>query len=369
MLQHLSKYFIVLFIFISQLNAQTKKSLSSLDNQLVTTAENMISSQFEKGKFSGTILIAHKDSILFEKAYGEASKSYHVLNNMDTKFNIGSNNKMFTATAIMQLYKKQLLKLDTPISQYIDTTWLPEKITDKITIDHLLTHTSGLGDFFNERFEKSSKALFREIKDFKPLVKSSTLAFEPGTNTQYSNTGMLLLGVIIENITGQTYFEYVNKFIYKPIGMEDTGCFEMDMPVENLATGYSFVDGLWENNLFKHVIKGGPSGGGFSTARDLYKFGQSLLNKKLLPQPLLDKQLKIHQKLHGPTYKNYGYGYGFVVIEGKNTKVVGHLGGFYGISSGFFVSLDTGHIISVLSNYDAVGTQVAVELSKILVEN
>jgi len=358
-----------LLFFIIITNCCAQKANNKLDKKLISTASNFINTLGENNEFSGTILIAKKDSILFELASGEASKRYRVKNNINTKFNLGSNNKMFTGIAIMQLYERNLLDLDDKISRYIDSSWLPKSITDKVSIHHLLSHTSGFGDFFNSTYEKSAKEYFRNIEDFKPLIKGDTLAFEPGSQVLYSNMGMLLLGVIIENLTGKSYFDYVSDNIYDPLKMDNTACYEMDKPIENLAIGYYKSDGQWRNNLFKHVIKGGPSGGGFSTVRDLHKFGQGILDNKLISDSSKEILFKIQTKLDGPAYKNYGYGYGFVVIEDKQNKVIGHLGGFTGISSGFFTSLNDGYIICVLSNYDAVATQIAVELSKVLLDN
>ena len=147
-------------------------------------------------------------------------------------------------------------------------------------------------------------------------------------------------------------------------------CYEMDKPIENLAIGYykPESENEWRNNLYKHVIKGGPSGGGFSTVRDLHKFGQAILENRLISKSSMDILSKIHQKLDGPAFDNYGYGYGFVTVKKKNNKMIGHLGGFTGISSGFFISLENEHMVCVLSNYEAVGIQITLELSKLIIE-
>ena len=152
--------------------------------------------------------------------------------------------------------------------------------------------------------------------------------------------------------------------------MNNTDCYEMDIPVENLAIGYSKSENefKWENNLYKHVIKGGPSGGGFSTVRDLHKFGQSILEKKLLSEKSFKTLLKIHERTGRNTWENYGYGYGFIVVEGGDNKIVGHVGGFYGISAGFFVSLNDGYIICILSNYEGVAIETSVELTKLILK-
>ncbi len=311
--------------------------------------------------FSGTLLIAKGDKVLLTHACGEASKSYHVPNNIDTKFNLGSMNKMFTATAIVQLVEKGRLSYDEPISKYVDETWLAKDMTSKITVHHLLTHTSGLGSYFNETYSKGSRELYRNVADFKALVKGEKLAFEPGKRFRYSNTGMLLLGVVIESVTGESYFDYIRKNIYEPAGMKNSDSYEMDYPVENLAIGYS-PDWKspygWQNNLFKHVIKGGPAGGGFSTVSDLHRFAQALLAGKLVSKESLKTMWK--------DYSGERYGYGFGVNEGPNGKVVGHGGGFEGINSNLDIYLDKGYIAAVLSNYDQAASPVAQKINQLL---
>jgi CubicO group peptidase (beta-lactamase class C family) len=311
--------------------------------------------------FSGTLLIAKGDKVLMTFVGGEASKRFHVPNNMDTKFNLGSMNKMFTATSIMQLVEKGRLALDDPISKYVDESWLPEEITSKITIHHLLTHTSGLGSYFNETYMKGSRELFRYVEDFKPLVKVEKPAFEPGERFRYSNTGMLLLGVVIESVTGQSYFDYVRKNIYEPAGMKDTDSFEMDYPVENLAIGYSPAPNSpygWKNNLYEHVIKGGPAGGGFSTVGDLHRFGLALLSGKLVSKESMDKMWTDHA--------GENYGYGFRISEGSFGKAVGHSGGFSGINGNLSLFLDKGYIAAVLSNYSRGASPVARKIEDLI---
>ena len=359
--------FLLVFTFIG-CKAQNKNV--DLSEKLTSKATELIDELCEDDRFSGTIIVAKKDSVLYQFACGEASKRFHIKNNIDTKFNLGSNNKMFTGIAIMQLQEKGMLNLYDTIDKYIDSSWIPKKIGSQITIHHLLTHTSGLGDFFNSDFENGSKELFRNIEDFKPLIKTESLYFKPGSNTQYSNTGMLLLGVIIEKVSKISYFDYIAENIYKTSGMTNSDCYEMDKPIENLAIGYykPESENEWRNNLYKHVIKGGPSGGGFSTVRDLHKFGQAILENRLISKSSMDILSKIHQKLDGPAFDNYGYGYGFVTVKKKNNKMIGHLGGFTGISSGFFISLENEHMVCVLSNYEAVGIQITLELSKLIIE-
>jgi len=254
---------------------------------------------------------------------------------------------MFTATAVARLVEAGKLSFDDPISKYIDETWLPKAVTDRITVRNLIPHTSGLGSYFNETYMKSSRALFRKLDDYKPLIKDDKPAFTPGTRFQYSNTGLFLLGVVIEKLTGEDYFDHIRKAIYAPAGMTDTDSYEMDYPVENLAIGYSpdwKSPYKWQNNLYKHVIKGGPAGGGFSTVKDLHKFALALLSGKLVSPKMRELMLT--------DFKGENYGYGFSVSQGPGGKSVGHSGGFYGINSQLDIYLDSGYIVAVMSNID-----------------
>ncbi len=330
-----------------------KKAVAEIDalvNRLAAT-----------GKLSGTVLVARGADILLTNAAGEASKAYHVANNIDTKFNLGSMNKMFTATAAAMLVEQGKLSFDDPIGKYIDETWLPKDVTSKIRVRHLLTHTSGLGSYFNETYVRSSRELFRKLDDYKPLIKVDRPAFTPGQKYQYSNTGMFLMGVIIEKVTGEDYFSHISRAVYEPAGMTNTDCYEMDRPVENLAIGYSpdpKSPYKWQNNLYKHVIKGGPAGGGFSTVKDLHRFALALLSGKLVSKSVLDTMWA--------DYIGAGYGYGFGIRQGGIDKVVGHSGGFAGINSELNIHVRTGYIVAVMSNVDNGASPLTTRINLIL---
>lgn len=331
------------------------------EDQFIQQVEGMMERLIKRDVFSGAVLVARGDEVLLVSAGGEASKRFHVPNRIDTKFNLGSMNKMFTATAIVQLAEKGMISFDDPVSTYVDESWLPGKITSKITIHHLLTHTSGLGSYFNETFSNGSRALYRNVEDFKPLVKDEKPEFEPGERWHYSNTGMLLLGVVIESATGQSYFDYIRKNIYESAGMKNTDSYEMDYPVENLAIGYSpdwESEYGWQNNFFKHVVKGGPAGGGFSTVGDLHRFARALLHGKLVSTQSLQTMWKDHS--------GEGYGYGFGIEEGPSGKVVGHSGGFAGINGKLDIFVDKGYVVAVLSNVDNGASPLAFRISQLL---
>ena len=331
------------------------------EEQVLQETQQSVTALIKKGVFSGTLLIAKGEKILLTMVGGEASKSFHVLNDIDTKFNLGSMNKMFTATAIVRLIEQGKLSLDDTIDKYIDETWMPAEITKKITIRHLLSHSSGLGSYFNDVYDKSSRHLFRKLDDYKTLIKDDKPAFEPGSRFQYSNTGMFLLGVIIEKVTGEDYFDHIRRVIYAPAGMNNTDCYEMDYPVENLAIGYSpdwKSPYKWQNNLYKHVIKGGPAGGGFSTVKDLHRFALALLAGKYVSKASLDMMWTDHLAAF--------YGFGFSVAKTRAGKTVGHGGGFSGINAKLDIYLDSGYIVSVMSNVDMGADPLANKISSFL---
>lgn len=304
----------------------------------------------KSGKFSGTVLLAKHDKILFKGAYGLASERYKVPNKIDTKFNLGSMNKMFTAVAVAQLVEKKKLSYEDLVGKYLDSSWVQPETAQKVKIKHLLSHTSGLGNFFNKKFWESSRLLYRGIDEWKPLVNDDKPKFEPGTKWSYSNTGMFLLGPIIAKASGQGYYDYIRENLYKPAGMINSGCFDNDRPVPNLAIGYEkkYTDEgfYWRNNIFDHTVKGGPAGGGFSTVEDLFHFARALLDGKLVSKETVELLTTPKPELNSP-----GYGYGFTIVKRGNDTAVGHGGGFTGISSILQIFKKSGYIYAIMSNH------------------
>jgi len=318
----------------------------------------------EKDRFSGAVLLARGDKILFKKAYGLASKRYNIPNRIDTKFNLGSMNKMFTAVAIAQLEEKGKLNYEDKIKKFLDSSWIHPKTAKKVKVKHLLTHTSGLGSYFTDKFQNSSRLLYRKLDDWKPIVRKEIPMFEPGTKWSYSNTGMLLAGAIIAEVSGQSYYDYIRDNIYIPAKMINTDCYEMDRPVPNLAIGY--IKGYdkngsyWRNNIYDHVIKGGPAGGGFSTVEDLFRFAQALMNNKLISKKSTDllTSMKVGTSI--------GYGYGFEIRQDGKEIIVGHGGGFAGINSILQILKRSGFTYVILSNYSNVMKPIRSKLDQLI---
>ncbi len=314
--------------------------------------------------FSGSILLAKNGQVVYKGAFGIANKDFNVPNRIDTKFNLGSMNKMFTSVAIAQLVEKGKMSFDDPLSKFLPD-FPNAEAAKKIRIKHLLSHTAGLGGYFSDRYDAMSREKLRTVDDMIKLAREDEkdIRFEPGSKWQYSNTGMLVLGKVIEVVSGQSYFDYVLENIFKPSGMTSTDSYELDRVNPNLAVGYDkgFTDtGIeWSNNIFSHVMRGGPQGGGFSTVEDLLKFDQALRSGKLITGDTFKLLTSPKPELNSPDY-----GYGFQTDSQRN--VAGHGGGFTGISSNLDMYLGSGWTAIVMSNYSRASAPVSSKMRQLI---
>lgn len=325
------------------------------DTAIVAALEAYLNKLVEADLFSGAVLVAKDGKLIFSHAYGIANGACDMKNKIDTKFNLGSMNKMFTSVAIAQLVEQGKISYTDTINKLLPD--YPNKdVAAKITVAQLLMHTSGLGDFFGKEYQDASKLRFLKITDHFPLFVNKPLEFEPGTKFRYSNAGFIVLGAIIEQVTGQTYFDYVREHIYTPAGMINTDAYKLDRDIPNLAIGYTHTnaDGDYEmgprrNNLFLHVIKGSSAGGGFSTVEDLFHFALALESNKLLSAEYTKLITTYKPKTFDPENR---YAYGFDDSMINDTRVYGHGGGFSGISSYLGIYPDLGYVVAVMANYD-----------------
>jgi CubicO group peptidase (beta-lactamase class C family) len=331
------------------------------EEEMVERIEKCLKKLGEDEEFSGTVLLARDGKILLEEAIGMASKAYEVPNRMDTKFNLASVGKMFTGVAVTQLAEQGKLSFDDPVGKYVSADWLSPDVSQKIKIKHLLTHTSGLGDYFRDAYGQCEIPFFRELDDYQSLVADDTLLFEPGTRFLYSNTGMLLLGVVIENVSGEGYFTYLKKHIFEPAGMLDTDGFAKDRPVHNRATGYTklFENGAihWNNHQYTRIMRGSPSGGIYSTAPDLLKFEMALKSHKLLSEEFTEILLKGRPELNASFH-----GYGFFIAEGVAGREISHGGDGQGMNCRVKMYLDAGYTYAVLSNYSRPSAEIVANV-------
>lgn len=298
--------------------------------------------------YSGTLLVARGDRVLHERAYGLASREYRVPNRADTRYNLGSINKMFTAVAILRLVESGRLSLQDPVEKHLPGVLDPE-VARKVRIEHLLTHTSGLGDFlFTPEMMPLNRASFRRVADFLPHLANDRLAFEPGTRWGYSNTGFLVLGAILERVTGEEYHTHVRRTIFQPLGMSNTDSYARDAVVEGLASNYELAGSPsgrgWRNVTFDVPVRGTPAGGGFSTARDLYTFMRALLGNRLLSPQMTEAMLTPK-----PALGSAAYGYGIQLLS-PSGNIIGHTGGGPGVSDFVAVHRPSGTFTVALSN-------------------
>ncbi|HEX7285499.1 MAG TPA: serine hydrolase domain-containing protein, partial [Candidatus Angelobacter sp.] len=237
-------------------------------------------------QFSGAVLIAKDGKILWQKAYGLANRETKTPNTVETQFRLGSMNKMFTSVAIAQLVQQGKLKYSDTLAKVLPD-YPNQETAKKITVEQLLTHTSGLGDFFGAEFRKKKDSL-HELKDYLPLFANEPLKFEPGQGWAYSNAGFLVLGLIVEKLSGQSYYDYVQKHIYDAAGMKNSGSPPPTVKVANLSTGYTRSgpdgddDGPLHPNIATLPWRASSAGGGNSSLGDLLKFHQALRNNKLV---------------------------------------------------------------------------------------
>jgi len=267
--------------------------------------------------FSGNVLVMHGNDTLLQKSFGFADKEHNVPNNADTKFNIGSINKIFTRTALEQLRGERKIDFSKTLRTYLPDYASP--IADRITIQQLLDMSSGMGDFFGPKYDATPKDRVRSLSEYVPFFIDQPLAFEPGAQRRYSNAGYIVLGLVIERLSGMSYYDYVREKIFAPAGMNDTDSYPLDTIVPNRAIGYTGPKHA-RTNVYTLPGRGSSAGGGYSTVADLLRFVRA----------------------HAPKDAAGGYGGG---AEGLNAAV----------------EFEEGYTIIVLSNYDPPAAQYVAQ--------
>lgn len=332
------------------------------DAELRVKLDSIVTELVSGAGFSGVVLVARGGEPVFAKAYGYASHEFEVPNTLDTKFSLGSINKQFTTVAALRLIEAGQLGFDDTVGERLPGV-LPAA-ADAITMRQLLTHTSGLGDFlFTPDMWELNRARFRDVADYLPRLADDELRFPPGTSWGYSNTGFLLLGAIIEKVTGEDYYDHVRRTIFEPLGMRDTDSYLLDRVVPNLANGYEreYADEgtRWRNVHYDQVVRGTPAGGGYSTAGDMAKFVEALRSGRLLSAELTRAMLTAK-----PELGSRDYGYGTQVFAGG--AWVGHTGGGPGTAAYVGFERDGDLTIIALSNMNRGGSLVARKAIELL---
>jgi CubicO group peptidase (beta-lactamase class C family) len=300
-------------------------------------------------RFSGVVFVSRPGKSDFVKAVGLADREKKRPVAADTRFNLGSMDKMFTAVAIAQLVEAGRLAWDDPVGKHLPD-YPNAEIRQKVTIRHLLTHTSGLGSYWNEKFTARRKEI-HGVNDYLALFSDESPRFEPGTKFSYSNSGYIVLGAILEKVTGSTYDEVVKKRVFERAGMTGTGFPESKDRDARYAVGYLGAEGDLDPNENELPNRGGPAGGGYSTAADLVAFARALLSGKLVSKETLALMTTPtpQSKAGG---RGLGYGFGFGIEEKDGLHTIGHNGGSGGIAADLHVVPATGDVFVVLANRD-----------------
>lgn len=339
--------FLIVFCFSNckdQKQNHKSDSLVSQKNEFQTQIDNIIQDYLELDIFSGVVLVADKGEVLFHQAYGLADRSTNIANSTSTLFDIGSMNKTFTSIVIKQLENEGKLNLEDNLTDYIDGFEDPK--VKHVTINHLLSHTSGFGDYHTPDYfdlPKNKKSL-QSIID---RAKTSQLNFEPGSENDYSNLGYVILGGIIEKVTGTSYFTNVKDRIVNKLSLKNTYLNDFTGLGNRIATGYYYSPlGELEVSTPAQDVPN-PDGGFLSTTEDVAKFYRSYYNDTVL----LSKEMKASDPFFQYLKK---------MKPGEATSAAG---GFEGFNSALFQIIDEDKTIVVFANMDEpVAERIAIDI-------
>lgn len=308
-------------------------------------------------RFAGAVLVCRGDERLLAEAYGQADRERGIPNELSTRFRNGSITKMFTGVAVGRLIQAGLVDPAAPVGTYL-TDYPNREVATKVTIHHLLTHTGGTGDYLTPEYLERRLQL-RTIADYLQMFGERGPLFEPGSAYDYSNYGFVLLGAVIEQVSGQTYYDYVDDHVFAPAGMTRSGALPEDT-VTDLAVGYTEAFGAAGVNTEILPYRGTPAGCGYTTVEDLCRFATALQGHRLLDAE--------HTALVTTAKLNAGWdgrcvGYGFFDRTVHGVRSIGHAGGAPGMSGKLTVYPDSGHVVAVLANADP---PVAPQVSEFL---
>jgi CubicO group peptidase (beta-lactamase class C family) len=322
-------------------------------SERVTRMEQIVQS-YVPSKFMGTVLVAQDGKIVFDKGYGFANLEWDIPNTPTTKFRLGSLTKQFTAASILLLEERGKLKVEDPVKKYMPdapTAW------DKITIFHVLTHTSGIPSFTSFPDFESHETQAMTPEKLVEWFRDKPLEFEPGTKWNYSNSGYVLLGYLIEKISGQSYADFIQQNIFTPLGMKDSGYDSNSAIIAHRAAGYSPGKSGPVNAGFVHMSIPFSAGALYSTTEDLLRWEQGLFGGKVLkPESLA--------KMTTPFKQDYAFGLGVSTQNGH--KMIAHDGGIQGFNSSLAYFPDDKLVIAVLANLNGPSAgQIAGNLAKV----
>ena len=273
-------------------------------------------------RFSGVVFVKIEGNVVFENAYGYADRSNKILNTVDTRFGIASGTKFLTALGIGKLIDSGELALTSRLCDCVNIDF--PHISKDVTIDHLLTHTSGVYDYYDEELVEDIDNFQLNIpcfelkgpKDYIPLFRDGEMKFNPGERFSYSNGGFILLGIVIEEISGTPYIDFIQENILELCDMNDSGFFAMDRLPERTALGYIDAEDGWKTNIFTLPIVGSSDAGIFTTVGDIDKLWTTFFEGKILSKKLTNLFLK--KTIKDKDSRFYGRGVWIYHEEGSN---------------------------------------------------
>jgi D-alanyl-D-alanine carboxypeptidase len=315
------------------------------DDQLIAALRKKLQERTASDRFAGAVIVAKDGKTVFAQAYGLADRERHIPNTLNTRFSIASMNKMITAVAIMQLVQAGKLGLDDRLGKYL-TDYPNKELAEKATIGELLTNTGGTGDIWGPAFDEHRMEL-NALQDYVNLYGSRVLRFEPGSRWEYSNYGFILLGLVIEKVSGKSYYDYVREQIYEPAGMASTGSGPEDQTIRGRSVPYTNMGTRTWHPVTETPIKGTSAGGGYSTVGDVLKFANALQGNKLLNADYT--KLLTTGEVSTP-FGFDAYGFGVQIFNGN--QCFGHNGAGPGVNGDLEICRDANFTVVALTNID-----------------
>jgi D-alanyl-D-alanine carboxypeptidase len=343
---HLARCMAVAFLaaFVTPIFAQSDNGPTDSKDPALARLDSFTSGLTKEGKFSGVVLVARNGHVLFEKAYGKRDAKGDDPVTLDTRFNLASAGKMFTSVAVLQQIAAGRLSLDTRVGDVLKD-YPNRSFAHNVTVRELLTHTSGAGDeglLGNEN--AANRARVHNVADMVALESNQPPAFTPGTKQQYSNFGFVVLGRIVEVVSGEDFQTYLRRHIFERAGMTRTGFIDCATTAPDLAVGYTIDHGKFVFNC--ETLRGFPAGGEASTAGDMYRFVKALQAGKLIPPALFAEATKTYRMYMGLGFFATDYGPDIPVRDFR----WGHGGGASGVCTDVRTYPHTGETVIVLSN-------------------
>lgn len=319
--------------------AESAGATGELAPNIPAKVDEYLNAYVSQDRFSGSVLIAQGDNIIVRKGYNQADREHDVPNTPETKFRLGSVTKQFTAVAVLQLQQQGQLNLDDTLS-----TYLPDyPHGDRITIENLLNHTSGIPNFTS--FDDYQQVMRRDLSppEIIDRFKDMDLGFQPGSQYSYSNSNYVLLGHLIEQISGQSYASFLREHVFDPLGMDDSGYDRRATILSHRAEGYNMnAQGELVNAAFIDMSIPYAAGALYSTVDDLHKWDRALDTDRLLSASLREQMF---------TPGKGDYGYGWIIDEYASHKRISHGGGVNGFVSNIARFPEDDVVIAVLSNF------------------